>query len=340
MIARKTRVIVKFEGADITAALENNLSSLSYTDNEEDAADDLQLSLEDREGKWLNDWLAQTGGKGIKIEAKIIQEEGNTKKVLPCGQFEIDNISSSGPPDKVSIKAISIPQGSKLASEEKTKAWEKVKLSAIAKEIAKQNKMEFIFDSKTDPNYDRREQSKKTDISFLCELCKDAGISLKITDRKIVLFDASKYEKMPPVAVFKRGYSDVLSYRFSTKLKDTGYSSCEVSYTDSKTKNTIKGSYERKQNSKNKKVLKINTKVSSKEEAIELAKKKLREKNKNETTASFDVVGNAYLVAGSTIKIEGWGLYDGKYIIQSAVHSVGNSGYTTSLSLRKVLEGY
>lgn len=340
MIARKTKVIVKFEGTDITASLENHLSSLNYTDNEEDAADDLQLSLEDREGRWVSDWLAQTDGKGVKVEAKIIQEEGNIKRVLPCGQFEIDNISNSGPPDKVSIKAISIPQGSKLASEEKTKAWEKVKLSAIAKEIAKSNKMDFIFESKTDPGYDRREQSKKTDISFLRELCKDAGISLKITDRKIVLFDASKYEKMPPIATLKKGESDILSYRFSTKLKDTGYSSCEVTYTDSKTKKTIKGSFERKQKSKNKKVLKINTKVTSKEEADELAKKKLREKNKNETSASLEVVGNPYFVAGITINIKGFGLYDGKYIIQSAGHSVGNSGYTTSLSLRKVLEGY
>ena len=74
--------------------------------------------------------------------------------------------------------------------------------------------------------------------------------------------------------------------------------------------------------------------------AVVLQNIKLRQKKKHETTASFDVVGNAYLVAGSTIKIEGWGLYDGKYIIQSAGHSVGNSGYTTSLSLRKVLEGY
>ena len=340
MIARKTRVIVKIEGTDITASLENHLSSLNYTDNEEDAADDLQLSLEDREGRWVSDWLAQTDGKGVKVEAKIIQEEGNIKRVLPCGQFEIDNISNSGPPDKVSIKAISIPQGSKLASEEKTKAWEKVKLSAIAKEIAKSNKMDFIFESKTDPEYDRREQSKKTDISFLRELCKDAGISLKITDRKIVLFDASKYEKMPPIATLKKGKSDILSYRFSTKLKDTGYSSCEVTYTDSKMKKTIKGSFERKQKSKNKKVLKINTKVTSKEEADELAKKKLREKNKDETSASLEVVGNPYFVAGITINIKGFGLYDGKYIIQSAGHNVGNSGYTTSLSLRKVLEGY
>ena len=86
--------------------------------------------------------------------------------------------------------------------------------------------------------------------------------------------------------------------------------------------------------------MRINTKVTSKKEANELAKKKLREKNKDETSASLEVVGNPYFVAGITINIKGFGLYNGKYIIQSAGHSVGNSGYTTSLSLRKVLKGY
>ena len=33
------------------------LQSLSYTDNEQDETDDLQLTLDDREGVWLGSWL-------------------------------------------------------------------------------------------------------------------------------------------------------------------------------------------------------------------------------------------------------------------------------------------
>jgi len=45
------------------------------------------------------------------------------------------------------------------------------------------------------------------------------------------------------------------------------------------------------------------------------------------------------LVAGVTVMLKGWGGWDGKYIVTKAVHTVGGSGYTTQISLRKVL-GY
>ena len=52
------------------------------------------------------------------------------------------------------------------------------------------------------------------------------------------------------------------------------------------------------------------------------------------------MVGNINYVAGVNLKIDGWGIYDGKYMIQSADHNISNGGYKVSLSLRKVLEGY
>lgn len=342
MRARRTKLEVKYEGADISKDLEEYLASLTYTDHEEDQADDLQISLEDKEGNWAADWLAQTGGKGAKIEASIIQidEEGNEKK-LECGKFQSDTINETGPPTKVTIKATSIPTDSKIKDEEKTKAWEKIKLSGIAGEIASKNGLESQFESEDDPYYDRREQNKKSDISFLKELCKDAGISLKITDEKIILFDASKFEKLPEVDTLKKGEAEILRWNFGTNFNDAGYSSCEVTYTDPKKKTTIKGEFKNpRADQATGRVLKINTKVKDKAEADGLAKKKLREKNRKETTASLDVAGNIVYVAGSNIKIEGFGLYDGKYMIETATHSISGSGYKVSLALRKVLEGY
>lgn len=70
------------------------------------------------------------------------------------------------------------------------------------------------------------------------------------------------------------------------------------------------------------------------------AKKLARKKNKNENTAQFLVVGNPLLCAGKTVKVEGFGRYSGKYIIQSATHKLGGGGYTTDISLTLTLEGY
>ncbi|OWA36777.1 hypothetical protein B9G55_01470 [Saccharibacillus sp. O16] len=84
-------------------------------------------------------------------------------------------------------------------------------------------------------------------------------------------------------------------------------------------------------------VLKINQSVSSQAEAQRVARNALRENNKQAGQASFELMGNVRLVSGVTIIVKGFGRFDGKYIVVSATHSVGGSGYTTSITIRKVL---
>ena len=45
-------------------------------------------------------------------------------------------------------------------------------------------------------------------------------------------------------------------------------------------------------------------------------------------------------MASVTVTLEGWGAWDGKYIVSQAKHTVSGTGYTTQIQLRKVLEGY
>lgn len=56
-LARRTAFDVFFAGVDITSSLQKYFLSLSYVDNEEDETDDLQISLHDRSGIWLEQWL-------------------------------------------------------------------------------------------------------------------------------------------------------------------------------------------------------------------------------------------------------------------------------------------
>jgi len=49
-MARRTDVEINFDGTDITSSIRPYLLSVTYTDNEEDEADDLQIRLQDREG--------------------------------------------------------------------------------------------------------------------------------------------------------------------------------------------------------------------------------------------------------------------------------------------------
>ena len=326
MNARRTVVRLTFDGVDISTDINRYLQSLSYTDNEQDETDDLQLTLDDREGVWLGNWLNTPGAsKGAELAAVIVQKNWNSDgkdRVLDCGTFQIDSVDGSGPPSKVTIKGGSIPYTSTVRTQKKTKAWEKIKLSGIANEIAGKNGLACMFESAFDPFYTRKEQVQESDITFLQRLCKAAGISLKVTAKMIVLFDAAAYEKKSAVRTIKRGAADVKRYSFNTSFHDASYSSCHVTYTDPSSGATYEATYKAPDadTSESAQVLEIKEKVSSNAEAKTLAEKRLREKNGQQFTASFTLVGDAGLVAGVTVTVKGYGAFDGKYIVESATH--------------------
>lgn len=282
--------------------------------------------------------------KGLNIQAMFIRKnwDGDGKdKVLDCGQFELDSIDAEGPPSVINIKGTSLPYSNQIRQTKKSRAWEATSLSKIVSRIASQNGMTSLYESSNDPYYNRVEQTAISDIAFLSELCKRAGISLKATNKMIVCFDQATYEKKKEVATIKRNSGSYIKYKMRTGAADKSYASCRVSYTNPTTKKTIQGiAYADDYNEKNKnnQTLEINAKVSSIGEAQTLAKKYLRLKNKYEYTGVITLPGNPDLLAGSTVKLEGWGTFDGKYIISQAKHSIGRTGYITQIRIRHVLE--
>jgi phage protein D len=341
--ARRVDLQVCIDGADATVWVNRYLKTCVYTDNEEDKADDLQLTLDDREGVWTDGWLPEKGAAISCVATQRDWSSDGTSRILDCGTFEVDTLDASGFSSgaEVSIKATSLPYSSSLRSAEKTKAWEQISLSSIANEIAANNGLSVLFESGYDPFYTRREQVQKSDIVFLQGLCKDAGISLKATAKMLVLFDEEKFEALPAVCIIAKGSSDYESYRFSSSTGDVSYGKCHVSYTDPATGKTTEYTYttEDGDTGNDTQILEINEKVGSRDEAKKLAMKRLRQKNKQEFSAGFTMAGDVRLVAGVNVEVKGWGIFDGKYIIESAAHNF-TGGYTVGLKLRRVLEGY
>lgn len=432
-LSRRAAAEISFDGTDITSSIRPYFLSMTYTDNEEDETDDLQIRLQDREGLWMCKWLndavqaaASTavaasesgaksytvtaksglnvrsgpgtgnsklgalvygaevqvskvengwavidyGGKtayvsanyikengggsseetsrttGLKIQAVIARQNWNgTGKddVLDCGMFELDSIDASGPPATVTIKATSLPFTAQIRQTAKSKGWESYTLSGIAQEMAAANGMTCMYLSDADPFYQRVEQFKVSDIAFLSQLCHDAGISLKATNKILVLFDQASYEAQPGIFNIKRGGGGYTKYKLDIGTADTQYQSCRVSYVSPTNGKCISGTAyveDYKADSENNQQLEITAKVSNAAEAKALAEKHLRLHNKYQRTVSFTLPGNPAYVAGMTFTVEGWGAWDGKYIIKQAAHTVGNSGYTVQIKGRRVLEGY
>lgn len=282
---------------------------------------------------------------GLKMDAVIVRENwtgGGKDAILPCGEFELDSVVASGPPAVIAIKGTSLPFTAQIRQTKKSKAWESFNLSGIANEIAAANGMVCMYESASDPFYSRVEQLKTSDIQFLETLCHNAGISLKVTNRILVLFDQAAYESKAAIFTIKRGGGAYTKYKLNVGTADTQYSSCRVSYVDS-TGKCIEGIAkveDYKADAKNNQQLEITAKVANKDEAKALAEKMLRKHNRYAKTATFTMPGNPDLVAGVTVMLEKWGGWDGKYIVTQAKHTVSGSGYTVQIKLRRVLEGY
>ena len=252
------------------------------------------------------------GAKPKLVTAVLVQKNWNdTGKdaTLNIGTFEIDGIDVSGP------------------------------LKAIGEQIAGDSGLSLMYEASDNPTFKRKEQVQTSDIKFLQELCHAAGMALKVTTLKIVIYDAAEYDAKPATKTFKYGDKNILSYKLGTSLTDTAYTSCHVSYTDPDSKETIEYTYTPDSSTGTGQVLEVNEKVRNTEEAKTLAKKRLREKNTQEFTASLKVVGDVSLVAGMTVKLKGFQKFDKKYKVTQAKHSL-TGGYTVDLSLKQVLEGY
>lgn len=352
-LSRRTETEIFFDGTDITRDIRPYLTSLTYTDNEEGEADDLQLALQDRDGLWLEHWLRSAveaaAAARLSVSANIIRRNWRSDgkdDVLSCGPFELDSVTAAGPPAVVTVKSTALPYGAAARQTLKSKAWESYHLSGIARDIAKAAGLTLLYEAAADPFYKRREQNRTSDISFLGRLCKDAGISLKATDGQLVLFDQAAYEKLPPVMTIRRADMGkhiagvYTKYTLSAGAAGTQYASCRVSCVDPATGKCIEGTaWAEGSDGKSGQRLEITARVSSAGEAQTLAAARLRLHNKLERTAVITLPGNPALAAGLTVLLAGFGGWDGNYIIAQAQHKVSGV-YATAVRLRRCLEGY
>lgn len=359
-IQTRLKVLFTNEDKDISEYLAADLLAFTYDDKDTNEADELTLTLKDPTGKWAGSW---TPKGGERITASILN--GNIykqHKELYCGRFYVDTLTASGSPRIFEIKAVSVPLNTPIRKKIKSKAWEKTSLKAIATAIASDNKIKLLYDADENPAFDRQDQQRESDLRFIGRLCEEAGLSLKVTNGQLVIFDQSYYESKKPVKTLILGESDILAWSFEQAQSET-YKSVKVTYRNPKAKKKDSaggykidshGRLEKK--SKNPAVMEyvytdpdadengqeyaLKKRATSINDAKRLAKAKLRQLNLRAVTGEITVIGDVSLVAGVVIAIKGFGSFDGNFYIETASHQVGTAGYTTALSIRRVNNKY
>ena len=108
----RTTVEIKMNGKAVGKDLEKYLKSVSYREALDGEADTLDVTLQDIEGLFMNEWFPK---RGTSIELTLMTEYA----MMDLGEFYVDEIENSFPPSECKIKGTSIPPGSNVKAAEK-----------------------------------------------------------------------------------------------------------------------------------------------------------------------------------------------------------------------------
>lgn len=324
-LTRSSYVRLLYNGNNITRDIAPFLTNFSFTDNSSSNSDDISFTLEDREAQFIGPWFPD---KGAKIKASIIQIDGQNARALPCGEFEIDQLDFSAPPRTLNVKAVACANSKSLRNEAHYKNWENISLQQIAAQIAADNGYKLWFNA-DNPMYERKSQVNIPDLQFLHNLCIDNNLNIKCRDFSIVIYDDEANSNRAPAAKIDAQSNNLISWKFQTKNAKV-YNSANVNYHDPNKNQTFNAKAHDDNVEGAGETLEIYERVESQAEAELLATKRLARANRSEISAKLTLIGNVDLLAGNIISLSGFGVFDGNFIIDKALHSISN-GYTTSI---------
>lgn len=219
----------KSKSADISSDVSGDLLSLTYEDKDGGEADTLSISLKDPEGKWAGSWTPE---RGDMVEVTLSTQD---RGAVSTGKMIIDRLQASGRPRVFTIDAVSIPMQNSIRRTLKTRAFTKMHLKDIAQQICTDNDLELFWDSAiTDEEnqlYDKADQERISDLEFLQRLCKDAGLSLKLSSEKLIVYGQESYEAKEPVCALIENASWITSWSFEAQQSER-YKACTVRWRD------------------------------------------------------------------------------------------------------------
>ena len=348
----RSYVKVRYNGCDNTESLTADIESFSWSDYASGSADTVTMTLANITGKWMKgfypdekdfiqtwivveDWpstaTTKKKVKAVKKGAKSAKATKKTKKSeqkVYCGKFAVDSLRFSGPPEILEFSGISVPINSKFNVSQHSYTWKKTSVKRILGTVAKRYGMPLAY-SAQDIKVDSISQSAQTDLDFICSMCSEYGIAIKIYNDKIVAYDQSAYEKKAAKHTITKG--DEESYSIDCQ-RSKRCNSVKIQYTSGKKSKPLTYQFTRPKTKGTRQMI-ISSKAESLADAERKAKAALRENIRGCVSISFVMCGNIKYMATDNVNVKGFGKLDGKYFIDEATHDKSGGKYTTSLTL-------
>lgn len=331
---KKATVTVTYNGKNITKDVSAALISFKYQDKITGASDELEITLEDSGDLWKNEWYA---GMGAKISAEIGYDQ-----MMPCGDFEIDEINMGISPDTITLRALAVPITGALRTKKNT-AHENTSLKEIAQKVATENglQLEGEIDAM---QFIRVTQHQETDLAFLDRMARAYGYIFTIRGKRLVFYSIYKIEAGKPCRVIDR--ASVIRCDLKDKASKT-FKTATLSYHNPGTAKVVQATatVETRANPDGATYtqiisgddLVIRGATENESQATAKAKAALHQANSKQQEGTITVEGDPMLVAGNVLELTGLGQLSGKYLIHGSTHECDKSGgYLTSLEIKRV----
>ena len=332
--ARKAVPSLSFNGKNVSTKLAEYLESVSCEDVASGSSDSIDITLQNIDMKWMNQWYPT---KGDKISGTVTFQDWNKdgeNLKLDCGTFILDEVKFSGGPLKVSLGGVAIPANESFKVRERTKTWKNVTIKNIANEIAKRYGLSLSYSGPT-ITIASIEQSDKTDSAFLYDLCKKYGLSMKVFNNKIVIYDQTQQEKKAASATITRDSFIDDEWEYTDSIEGT-YTGARISYKSGEDNEEISVYLGLKaENAAGSRVLNITEVADDYDAAYYMAAAQVNQSNEQATTISGKIWPNPKICAGICVTISGMGKANGKYFVDKSTVEVSDSRTTQSVELHK-----
>lgn len=359
---------ISLNGIDATKDLSPYVKTITYTDNMGDKSDEVEVVLDNSDGRFLNAWYITTS---MTIDVEIGQ--------MKCGRFSIDQSTQSAPNFEATIRG----QSSlylKYLKQKRSKSHHKTKLPSILETYAKEHGF-TMHGSPPDIQIQTLIQSKKSDMAYLHELARtygcvfalkgtnmifdtieniwkrDAAKTIYLTDKNSYSFTSS-IERTADVGMtvyhdpVKEETTNTSTYTTAHDFGDRQVADITKGYGGNSLRNKFQipkpddsntlytTEWDKDYKSASNSVAVTYKKTDSAEEAQRMSLAKILYGIRQNFTGSARIPGDELIVAGQTIGIEGVGKRSGKYLVESSSHSLSKEGgYWTTITLSQIAQG-
>lgn len=173
---------IMLDGVDLTGAIRPRFISLQLSEKRGDEADQLDIVLDDSDG-----------GLAIPPEGALLslalgwkQGRDVTPGLIQKGRFKVDDVSHSGPPDQIRIRARAADFTSDIRNR-REQGWKDTTLGAVLNDIAARNGLQpRIAPDLASIALPTISQSRQSDIAFLKRLGRENDAVATIKDGALI----------------------------------------------------------------------------------------------------------------------------------------------------------